>query len=341
MIITQTPFRISFFGGGTDFPGFYEKYGGQVLSTSIDKYCYITVRHLPPFFEYSNIISYSQLECTKHVEEIEHPAVREAMKYLDMHELYISYNADLPARSGLGTSSSFAVGLLLAFHSLKGKYADKKRLSDEAIYLERVLCKESGGIQDQIAAAFGGLNKIVFSSGGYEVQPVVVSDKNKTALDDNLMLFFTGISRYSFTIQEEQEKNLDMKNRQLLQMKELVDEAEMALVQGRVDDFGRLLDVEWKLKREINGKVSSPVIDGYYERAMEAGALGGKLLGAGGGGFLLLYVPKEKRSEVRQVLSGLLEIPFHFETGGAKVMYYSPEIYITKEERDRANEAEY
>ena len=333
MIITQTPFRISFFGGGTDFSGFYEKHGGQVLSTTIDKYCYLTVRHLPPFFEYSNSVVYSQIERVKHVDEIEHPAVRAAMKYLDMHDLTIMYDADLPARTGLGTSSSFAVGMLLAFYALKGKYADKKRLADEAIYLERVLCNESGGIQDQIAASFGGLNKIVFSSGGYEVQPVVVSDRNKAALDDDLMLFFTGISRYSFTIQKEQEKNLEIKNRQLLQMKDLVDEAEMALVQGRVDDFGRLLDTEWRLKREINGKVSSPVIDGYYDRAMGAGALGGKLLGAGGGGFLLLYVPKDKQPAVRQALSELLEIPFRFETGGAKVLYYSPEIYVPKEER--------
>ena len=333
MIITQAPFRISFFGGGTDFPGFYEKYGGQVLSTSIDKYCYITVRHLPPFFEFSNSVIYSRMERVQHVEQIEHPAVREAMKYLDMHELSVVYDADLPARTGLGTSSSFAVGVLLAFHSLKGKYADKKRLADEAIYLERVLCNEKGGVQDQIAASFGGLNKIVFSSGGYEVQPVVVSDKNKTALEDNLMLFFTGISRFSSTIQEEQERNLEVKNRQLMQMKDLVDEAEMALVQGQVDDFGRLLDVEWKLKREVNSKVSGPVVDGYYARAMEAGALGGKLLGAGGGGFLLLYVPKERQSQVRQALEELLEIPFRFETGGAKVLYYRPETYIPKEER--------
>ena len=341
MIITQAPFRISFFGGGTDFPGFFLKHGGQVLSTTIDKYCYLTVRHLPPFFEYSNSIVYSQIERIKHVDEIEHPAVREAMKYLDMHELSIVYDADLPARTGLGTSSSFAVAMLLAFHSLKGKYADKKRLADEAIYLERVLCREKGGVQDQIAAAFGGLNKIVFSSAGYEVQPVVVSDKNKATLEDDLMLFFTGISRYSFTIQEEQEKNLEIKNQQLLRMKDLVDEAEMALEQGRVDDFGRLLDVEWKLKREINGKVSNPVIDEYYSQAMEAGALGGKLLGAGGGGFLLLHVPKDKQPVVRQALSGLLEIPFHFEAGGAKVLYYSPEVYIPKEERDHVNEAEH
>ncbi len=341
MIITQAPFRISFFGGGTDFPGFYEKNGGQVLSTTIDKYCYLTVRHLPPFFEYSNYIAYSKIERVDHVDEIEHPAVRAAMKYLDMHDLTVVYDADLPARTGLGTSSSFAVGMLQAFYALKGKYADKKRLADDAIYVERVLCNESGGVQDQIAAAFGGLNKIMFSADGYEVHPVVVSDKNKTALDNNLMLFFTGISRYSFTLQEEQVKNLEIKNRQLLKMKDLVDEAELALVQGRVDDFGRLLDVEWKLKREVNGKVSSPVIDGYYDRAMEAGALGGKLLGAGGGGFLLLYVPKEKQPAVRKALSGLLEIPFQFETGGAKVLYYSPEIYVPKEERDHVNETKH
>ncbi len=335
MVITQTPFRISFFGGGTDFPGFYEKHGGQVLSTSIDKYCYVTVRHLPPFFEYSNNIVYSKCEQVKHVDEIEHPLVRNAMKHLDMHDLTILYDADLPARTGLGTSSSFAVGLLSAFYSLKGKYVDKRRLAEEAIYLERVLCNESGGIQDQIAAAYGGLNKIIFGPGGFEVHPMVVSGGVKDALNDNLMLFFTGLSRYSFTIQMEQEKNLERKNRQLLRMKDLVDEAERTLVEGRVDDFGRLLDTEWELKREINGKVSNPVIDGHYDRAMEAGALGGKLLGAGGGGFLLIYAPKEKQTQVRQALGGLMEIPFRFETGGSRVLYYVPEIYDPMEKRMR------
>ena len=206
MIITQTPFRISFFGGGTDFAGFYEKYGGQVLSTSIDKYCYVTVRHLPPFFEWSNNIIYSKFEHTRRTEQIQHPAVREAMKFLDMHELTVIYDADLPARTGLGTSSSFAVGLLLAFHSLKGKYADKRRLADEAIYLERVLCHENGGIQDQIAASFGGLNKIVFGPDGYEVMPVIIDNATKEELNDNLMMFFTGISRFSSDIQVEQER---------------------------------------------------------------------------------------------------------------------------------------
>ncbi len=327
MVITQTPFRISFFGGGTDFPEFYEKYGGQVLSTSIDKYCYVTARHLPPFFDYTNCVSYAKIEKTTSIDEIQHPAVREAMKMLDMHEMMILYDADLPARTGLGTSSSFAVGLLSAFHSLKGKYVDKRRLADEAIYLERSLCKETGGIQDQIAASFGGLNKISFSSDGYEIQPVIIGNETKKVLNDNLMLFFTGISRFSSDIQVEQERNIKEKNQQLLIMKGLVDEAEKALIEGHIDDFGMLLDREWKLKREINRKVSNPVIDSYYNKAIDAGALGGKLLGAGGGGFLLFYASEEKRDKVRKALSDLMEIPFCFETGGTRVLYYVPEVY--------------
>ena len=334
MIITKTPFRVSFFGGGTDFPAFYEKHGGKVLSTTIDKYNYISVRHLPPFFDYSNSLVYSQCERVNSVEEIQHPAIREAMKYLDMHDLSVTYDADLPARTGLGTSSAFAAGLLLAFHCLKGKYVDKRQLAEEAIHLERVLCNESGGVQDQIAVAYGGLNKITFGPDGFEVDPVVISSQYKRELNDSLMLFFTGISRYSFLLQREQEKNLDKKTGQLLQMRDLVDEAEKALTQGRIDDFGRLLDMEWGLKRAVNGKVSNPVVDGYYERAMAAGALGGKLLGAGGGGFLLIYAQKEKQPLVREALSELVEIPFRFESGGAKVMYYMPEIYTPEKKRD-------
>ena len=182
MIITQTPFRMSFFGGGTDLPAFFEEHGGAVISTSFDKYCYVNVRHLPRFFEYSTEISYSKLERVTDVEQIQHPAVREAMKYMDMHELRLSYEADLPARSGLGTSSSFAVGMLNAFYALKGKYADKKKLADEAIYLERVLCNEAGGLQDQIAASFGGFNRISFSAEGYTVRPVIISPELKEQL---------------------------------------------------------------------------------------------------------------------------------------------------------------
>lgn len=208
MIITQTPFRMSFFGGGTDFPDFYKEHGGAVISTTFDKYCYVNVRHLPRFFDYSTELSYSKIERVTDVNDINHPAIREAMKYLDMQEIRLTYEADLPARSGLGTSSSFAVGMLNAFYALKGKYADKRKLADDAIYLERVLCNESGGVQDQIAAAFGGLNRINFNADGYEVNPVIISPERKTQLNQNLMLFFTGFSRFSSDIQQTTEKHL-------------------------------------------------------------------------------------------------------------------------------------
>ena len=243
MIITQTPFRMSFFGGGTDFPGFYREHGGAVLSTTFDKYCYVNVRHLPRFFDYTTELSYAKTERVTDVESIEHPAIREAMKMLDMHEIRLTYEADLPARSGLGTSSSFAVGMLNAFYALKGKYADKRKLADDAIYLERVLCKESGGIQDQIAASFGGFNKISFNADGYTVSPVIISPERKLRLNDNLMLFFTGFSRFSSDIQVEAEKSLKSKEAQLLEMLQLVDEAEQVLTSKTdLTEFGKLLD---------------------------------------------------------------------------------------------------
>lgn len=201
MVITQTPFRMSFFGGGTDFPDFYNEYGGSVISTTFDKYCMVSVGHLPRFFEYSNMITYSRIERTNSADEIEHPAVRNAMKYLDMREIRMSYEADLPARSGLGTSSSFAVGMLNAFYALKGKYVDKKKLAEDAIYLERVLCEESGGVQDQIAAAYGGFNRIDFSKDGFIVTPLIIPNERKRELNGNLMLFFTGFSRYASDIE--------------------------------------------------------------------------------------------------------------------------------------------
>lgn len=222
MIITQTPFRMSFFGGGTDFPQYYEQYGGAVLSTTFDKYCYVSVRHLPRFFNYRNQIIYSRIENTIDTKSIEHPAVRNAMKMLDMHELRVAYDADLPAKSGLGTSSAFAVGMLNAFYALKGKYVDKRKLADDAIYLERILCKEQGGVQDQIAAAFGGFNRIDFSADGYSVSPVIVSKERKEQLNSNLMLFFTGFSRFSSDIQNSTEKALKDKIAQLKEMTQLV-----------------------------------------------------------------------------------------------------------------------
>lgn len=328
MIITQTPFRMSFFGGGTDFPGFYREHGGAVLSTTFDKYCYVNVRHLPRFFDYTTELSYAKTERVTDVESIEHPAIREAMKMLDMHEIRLTYEADLPARSGLGTSSSFAVGMLNAFYALKGKYADKRKLADDAIYLERVLCKESGGIQDQIAASFGGFNKISFNADGYTVSPVIISPERKLRLNDNLMLFFTGFSRFSSDIQVEAEKSLKSKEAQLLEMLQLVDEAEQVLTSKTdLTEFGKLLDYTWKLKRGITSKVSTDSIDAIYDKAIKAGATGGKLLGAGGGGFLLFYVEADKQKNVHEALEDLLYVPFEFETAGSQVIHYTPESY--------------
>ena len=333
MIITQTPFRMSFFGGGTDFPDFYKKHGGAVISTTFDKYCYVNVRHLPRFFAYSTELSYSVIERVTDVEDIKHPAVREAMKMLDMHELRLTYEADLPARSGLGTSSSFAVGMLNAFYALKGKYADKKRLADEAIYLERILCNESGGVQDQIAASFGGLNRINFNENGYEVNPVIIAPERKAQLNRNLMLFFTGFSRFSFDIQETTKKALADEQARLLEMLSLVDDAERVLTSKTdLNEFGRLLDYTWKLKRGISGRISTDSIDGLYKKGIEAGALGGKLLGAGGGGFLLFYVEEDKQESVHKAMENLLYVPFKFENSGTRVIHYTPESYEKRAE---------
>ena len=329
MIITKTPFRMSFFGGGTDMSEFFNEHGGAVLSTTFDKYCYVTVRHLPRFFNYKNQLTYSRIERVVETNEIEHPMVREAMKMLDMHELVITYDADLPARTGLGTSSSFAVGLLNAFYALKGKYAGKKKLADDAIYLERVLCNEAGGLQDQIAASFGGLNRIDFRNDGYQVSPIIISPQKKEELHRKLMLFFTGFSRSSAEIQTETKNHLRDKTKQLLEMKQLVHEAESVLVDKytSIDDFGKLLDYTWKLKRQTGIRISTDAIDDLYAKAINAGALGGKLLGAGGGGFLLFYVPEDRQNIVKEELSNLLYVPFEFENGGTDVIYYAPEDY--------------
>ena len=329
MVITQTPFRMSFFGGGTDFPGFYNEHGGAVISTTFDKYCYVNVRHLPPFFEYSTELSYSKIERVKNIDEINHPSIRECMRYLDMRDIRLTYEADLPAKSGVGTSGSFAVGMLNAFYSLKGKYKSKRELADDAIYLERELCNEAGGVQDQIAVAFGGFNRIDFSADGYQVTPVVMSNERKEILNDNLMMFFTGFSRFSSDIQTSTQAVLKDKTAQLLEMYSLVDTAQGILTDKNSDlnDFGRLLDHTWKLKRGITTRISTNSLDEIYEKAMSAGALGGKLLGAGGGGFFVFYVEPEKRKSVMQALDKLLYIPFRFEDSGTRVIYFDAEDY--------------
>ena len=330
MIITKTPFRMSFFGGGTDIEDYFKKNGGAVLSTSFDKYCYVNVRHLPRFFEYSTELSYAKTERVTDVNDIQHPAIREAMKMLGMNEIRLTYEADLPARSGLGTSSSFVVGMLNAFYALKGKYVDKRTLADEAIYLERVLCKEAGGWQDQIAASFGGFNRIEFNVNGYEVRPLIISPKRKKQLNDNLLMFFTGLTRFSSDLQKVNKISGSIDKRMKLgQMYELVDEAEQILVQENrdLDEFGYLLGETWKLKRGTGSLVSTESIDELYGKGLQAGALGGKLLGAGGGGFLLFYVQPEKQAAVKRALNNLMYIPLEFENGGTRVIYYSPEPY--------------
>lgn len=339
MIITKTPFRMSFFGGGTDMEEFFRQYGGAVLSTTFDKYCYVNVRHLPRFFDYTTEISYSKTERVKSIEDIEHPAIRNAMKMLDMHEIRLTYEADLPARSGLGTSSSFAVGMLNAFYALKGKYVDKKELADEAIYLERVLCAEAGGWQDQIAASFGGFNRINFSADGYEVLPVIISPERKRRLNDNLLMFFTGFTRFSSDVQKANRQGYHDKTAELKEMLSLVDDAERVLTDKTtdLDDFGRLLDHTWKLKRQTGAAISTDSIDALYSKGIAAGALGGKLLGAGGGGFLVFYVQPEYRESVMKAMSDLLYIPFRFEDGGTRVIHYSPEEYVPKNSSSEKN----
>ena len=335
MIITKTPFRMSFFGGGTDMENFFREYGGAVLSTTFDKYCYVNVRHLPRFFDYSSELSYSKTERVTDTDHIEHPAIRNAMKMLDMHEIRLIYDADLPARSGLGTSSSFAVGMLNAFYALKGKYADKKKLADGAIYLERVLCNEAGGWQDQIAASFGGMNRIEFNKDGtYDVRPVIIHPERKQQLNDNLLMFFTGFTRFSSDMQKANAVGYAEKIKQLQEMYALVDEAEQILEDKHsdLDDFGRLLDKTWRLKRQTGGAITTSSIDELYDKGIKAGALGGKLLGAGGGGFLVFYVQPEKQDAVMKAMADFLYVPFRFEDGGTRVVHYTPESYEPRSE---------
>ena len=327
MIITKTPFRMSFFGGGTDMEDYFREHKGAVLSTTFDKYCYVAVRHLPEFFDYKTELVYSQIERVNSVDEIQHPTIRNAMKMLDIVRIRLDCEFDLPPRSGLGTSSAIAVGMLNAFHALKGEPVDKRRLADEAIFLERSLCGETGGWQDQIAAAFGGFNRIDFEEGSYRVSPVALPPENRMELNRNLLLFFTGFSRNSSEIQK-LNRVADKKNYSTLkQMYELVDEAEKILVKkaGDMNEFGRLLDLTWEMKKKTGKAISTGSIELLYEKGKAAGALGGKLLGAGSGGFLLFYTPPDRQENVKRALEDLRYIPFEFEEEGAGIVYHAPE----------------
>ena len=313
---------MSFLGGGTDFPAYFNEYGGCVLSATFNKYSYVTVRKLPALFDYRNQFTYSKIERFNSPDELSHPLVREVLKYMDIDRIQIAYDADLPARSGIGSSSSFAVGLLNELHLLKDEKLSKMELAKEAIYLERVLCKEAGGVQDQLAVAFGGLNKITFNADGYKILPIEISHKKKREFNDNLMLVFTGFSHFSGEVSQTQQNNIPHKLSELHEMKSLVAEGEKILVSGNdLDDFGRLLDYTWKLKRTLSDKITTREIDDIYDSAVKAGATGGKILGAGSGGFMLLYVPREKRENVAKLFDPSRIIPFEFEDDGTKLIY--------------------
>lgn len=326
MLITRTPFRISFFGGGTDFYDYFSKNGGSVLSTTIDKYCYVSVRHLPPFFVHKNQITYSKIERFCSPEELQHPLVRAALKYIPTDRIQIAYDADLPACSGIGSSSAFAVGLVQSLKALKGIYPDKMALAKDAIHLERVMCKEAGGVQDQLAASFGGFNRISFDKNGYTVTPVNISDEIKSELRDNLLLAFTGFTHFAGEISVVQQKNIPSTTAQLDEMKAMVTEAENLLINGNTDDFGLLLDKTWELKRTLSESISNSAIDELYSMSKKNGALGGKLLGAGGGGFLLLYVPKEKQNAFKDKMNMLKFVDFDFENQGTSIIYNDNKI---------------
>lgn len=334
MIITKTPFRMSFFGGGTDMPSFFNEHGGAVISTTFDKFCYVNVRHMPPFHPYISELVHNRFERVNDIDEIEHPLIRECMRLHDIHEIRLTYEGDLPARTGLGTSSTFAVGMLNAFCALKGKMMSKRQLAQEAIKVERDILKEHGGWQDQVAAAYGGLNRIDFKDNDFSVHPIVIAPERKKELDSNLLLFYTGIQRFSSEIQADTFAKPVDKTQQLLDMLALVDEAERILTDKNtcLDEFGKLLDTTWKLKRGTGSKISNGGIDNLYETAIKAGALGGKLLGAGGGGFLLFYCKKDKQESLKAALEDLMIVPFSFENEGAQILYYNPVEYSPRKE---------
>lgn len=328
MIITRTPHRISFFGGGTDYPSWYLKHDGKVLGAAINKYCYLIVRELPPFFEHRHRIVYSQIENTKTIDEILHPSVREILKYFDYKKgISIHHDGDIPAKSGMGSSSAFTVGLLKAMLALEGKIISKSELFKLAIHIEQDIIKENVGSQDQVFAAQGGFNKIDFlHNGEIVVSPVIMTKENLVEFENKFMLFFTGISRNASDIAEEQIKNTSRNESELHKMNRLVDEGYNIVTSHKPDFalFGKLLNETWKLKRSLSTKISNDFIDEIYKTALKAGAAGGKLLGAGGGGFMLFYAEPENQPKLKKALNKLLHIPFEFDFSGSEIIFYKP-----------------
>ena len=327
MIITRTPYRVSFFGGGTDYPGWYKEHGGAVLSTTINKYCYLSCRNLPPFFKHKYRVVYSVQELVKKISEIDHPSVRNTLNFLNINNgVEIHHQADLPAKSGLGSSSAFTVGLINALTGLKGEIKNKRQLALDAIHIEQNLIKENVGSQDQTAASFGGLNRIDF--GGIQeisIQPIVLNPSRLDSFHNHLMLFFTGLSRDASKIAKEQIKNIGNKNAELKLMHEMVNEGVTILTNNRRDigDFGRLLNESWRIKRSLSSKITNPYLDNIYEAGVRAGALGGKLLGAGGGGFILFFAKPETQENIKKKLKNLLYVPFQFDYLGSQIIYYA------------------
>lgn len=326
MILSRTPFRISFFGGGTDYPVWYQENKGAVLATTINKYCYISCRYLPPFFEHKYRIVYSLVENVKDISEIKHPAVRSCLEFMKIKQgLEIHHDGDLPARSGLGSSSSFTVGLLHTIYALKGIMPTKRQLALDAIQVEQKIIKENVGSQDQVLAAFGGFNRIEFGGDHHTlVKQITIGQEKSEHLQSHLMLFFTRLSRTASDIADEQIKNTPKRKKELKLIYQMVDEA-VKIINGRkINEFGKLLHEAWQLKKSLSHKISSSYIDNIYDIARRYGALGGKLLGAGGGGFMLLFVEPEKQKKMKEKLKKLLWVPFHFENLGSQIIFYQP-----------------
>lgn len=328
MVISRTPFRISFFGGGTDYPAWYKKHGGSVLATTINKYCYLTLRYLPPFFDHKFRIAYSKVETCKTIDEINHSSVREILRFFKVKQgLEIHHDGDLPARSGLGSSSAFTVGLLHALYALKGHMPNKHKLAKESIYMEQEVLKEIVGSQDQVLAAYGGFNLINFSKNGeITLKPITISSKRIEELQSYLMLFYTGIARTASDVAKSYVGNITNQKKQLDIIQQLVDQAFVIInSKQNIKDFGRLLNEAWQVKRLLSSSVSNPIIDKLYKNALSAGAIGGKLIGAGGGGFLLLFVPPKNQKKVRKRLNKLIHVPFKFEREGSSIIFYDQE----------------
>ena len=341
MIITRTPYRISFFGGGTDYHTWYEQHGGAVLSTTINYYCNLICSHKPPFFEHKHRVVWSHIEDINEADEVKHPVVREVMKYMDIQRgLEVFHQGDLPARSGLGSSSSFTVGFLNAMYAMRGQMCSKEQLAKEALHIEREVLKENVGVQDQIAASYGGLNQIkIHTDGNFDVNPIMLQPQRLQEFKSRLLLFFTGVSRNASDIAKEQISTASKKQAELSEMHKMVDIGTNILTSGaEMADFGKLLHESWLLKRSLSKSVSTDFIDDLYNKAKLAGATGGKILGAGGGGFMLFYVEPEMQPAVLAALQELLWVPFDFENKGSHVALYNPTTF-TRESLIRRNYA--